>query len=99
MSKSLGEHEVEREDYSENFGVKSGSVNARIARTRERVVTPAEIASLPHLTGYVAFAGDRPITRVTLKPINFRQHTARFREASTFSRAAALGSASMPTSS
>ena len=35
---------------------------------RERVVMPSEIQALPALTGYLAFAGELPIARVTLTP-------------------------------
>lgn len=84
MSKALGEHEVERIDYSQTRAVRSDSTGERIVRTRERVVMPAEVAALPHLTGYVAFAGELPIARVVLTPTDFRQHTAPFVEPTTF---------------
>lgn len=66
MSKSLGEHEVERFRRSRTSG-RNRSVNTQIEHNRERVVMPAEIAGLPALTGYVALAGNYPIAKVKLK--------------------------------
>lgn len=79
MSLSLGEHEVERDKYSKSSG-KSNSTNKQLERTRERVVMPAEIANLPPLTAYIAFAGDHPITRVKLDFINFKTKEPSFME-------------------
>lgn len=66
MSLSLGEHEVERDRHSKNTG-RHHSTGRALERVRERVVMPAEIANLPDLTAYIAFAGDRPIAKVPLK--------------------------------
>jgi len=66
MSLCLGEHEVERVLYSHNHGERVSSTRS-IQTIRERVVTPTELAHLPELTAYVAFAGNLPITRVPLK--------------------------------
>jgi hypothetical protein len=43
-------------------------------------VLPSEIASLPDLTGYVAFAGDDPIARVKLDVVRFRDRAPAFEE-------------------
>lgn len=82
LSQSLGEHEVERENYSKNRGHKSGSTNTNttLERVRERVVMPSQIASLPELTGYVALAGNQPVSKITLRILNFANKTPRFQE-------------------
>lgn len=73
MSLSLGEHEVERERHSKSRQSKGSSVSRQINHERERVVLPSEIASLPALTGYLAFAGEFPIARITLAIMKFAQ--------------------------
>jgi type IV secretory pathway TraG/TraD family ATPase VirD4 len=74
LSRSLGEHEVERETVGESTSNRGGSHNRTTRIERERVVMPSEIQSLPELTGYVAFAEDIPIARVRLVP---QRHRAR----------------------
>ena len=71
LSRSLGEHEVERETVGETSNDRGGSRSRTIRIERERVVMPSEIQSLPELTGYVAFAGDIPIARVKLSPRHY----------------------------
>jgi type IV secretory pathway TraG/TraD family ATPase VirD4 len=68
LSRSLGEHEVERESHGETVNLRGGSRSRNTRIQRERVVMPSEIQSLPALTGYLAFAGELPIARVTLTP-------------------------------
>ncbi|MGH8746606.1 MAG: type IV secretion system DNA-binding domain-containing protein, partial [Burkholderiales bacterium] len=68
LSRSLGEHEVERETVGETANHQGGSRNRTARIERERVVMASEIQSLPELTGYVAFAEDVPIARVRLVP-------------------------------
>lgn len=79
MSKALGEHEVEREDCSRTIG-HHNSTNRKTVHARERVVMPAEIAALPDLTGYVAFAGSSPIAKVELKIVRFKDRVPAFVE-------------------
>ena len=79
MSQSLGEHEVEREALSRTTGQRGDSTSSQLQRTRERVVLPSEIASLPDLAGYLAFAGDHPIAKVEVKIIRFRKPNPRVR--------------------
>jgi type IV secretory pathway TraG/TraD family ATPase VirD4 len=66
LSRSLGEHEVERETHGETVNARGGSLSRNTRVERERVVMASEIQSLPALTGYLAFAGEFPIARVTL---------------------------------
>jgi len=71
LSKSLGEHEVERETQGESSNDRGGSRSRTTRIERERVVMPSEIQSLPELTGYLGFAGDLPIARVNLIPQHY----------------------------
>jgi len=71
LSKSLGEHEVERETQGESSNDRGGSRSRTTRIERERVVMPSEIQSLPELTGYLGFAGDLPIARVELVPRHY----------------------------
>jgi hypothetical protein len=80
MSQSLGDHEVERENFSKTTGHRGDSTSSQLQRARERVVFPSEIASLPDLTGYLAFAGDHPIAKVKLEIVRFRNRVAPFEE-------------------
>ncbi|MFW1916237.1 type IV secretion system DNA-binding domain-containing protein, partial [Acinetobacter sp. ULE_I064] len=79
MSKSLGEHEVIRENKQKN--TKSGTGTTITESThKEAVIMPAEIASLPILNAFISFAGDLPITRVKLKYNNFKINNEPFVE-------------------
>ena len=80
MSYSLGEHEVERDNQSESKGTKNTSTTHSIARIKERVVLPSEIMGLPDLSGYLALAGDYPITKFKLGILRFVSHTPAFEE-------------------
>jgi len=80
MSKSLGEHEVEREVISQQQVKSSKSDNKQLIQMRERVVMPSEISNLPNLTGFLAFASDYPITRIKLNIVNFKTNLKPFIE-------------------
>jgi type IV secretory pathway TraG/TraD family ATPase VirD4 len=84
MSQSLGEHEIEREDRSKSFAVRGSTTSIQLRRTRERVVLPSEIASLPDLTGYVAFAGDHPLAKVRLDILHFLDRAPSIQERQLF---------------
>ncbi|SHI11826.1 type IV secretion system DNA-binding domain-containing protein [Pollutimonas bauzanensis] len=86
MSTALGEHEVARPEYtdSRNPGGSRGT-SERLVRQTEPVVTPAQIQALAALTGYVAFAEDRPIAKFVLKPISFITKNPPFIERSDIS--------------
>ncbi|MCH1986473.1 type IV secretion system DNA-binding domain-containing protein [Achromobacter xylosoxidans] len=82
MSKALGEHEVARPEYTDSRNPGSSrSTSERLVRSTERVVTPAQIQVLPHLTGWLAFAGNRPISKFVLEPQTFAVRNAPFLEA------------------
>lgn len=72
MSKSLGEHEVERDNFSKSRSSKGTNRTMSLQTVRERVVMPTEISGLPDLNAYVAFAGDHPIARVAMEIIQFK---------------------------
>lgn len=98
MSKALGEHEVARPEYTDSRNPGSSrSTSERMVRSTERVVTAAQIQALPDLMGWVAFAGDRPIAKFKLEPINFAIRNAPFIQATRYgARGAAHLSANGP---
>lgn len=71
MSLSLGEHEVERETVNKTSQKGSAGTSRQQNHIRERVVMPSEIASLPDLKGYVAFAGAYDVASIQLTPLDF----------------------------
>ena len=71
MSLSLGEHEVERETVNKTSQKGSTGTSRQQTHVRERVVMPSEIASLPDLKGYLAFAGAYDVASIQLTPLNF----------------------------
>lgn len=91
MSMALGEHEVARPEYTDSRNPGSSrSTSERLVRSTERVVTAAQIQALPDLVGWVAFAGDRPISKFKLKAVSFAIRNAPFVQAK---RAGAHGAA------
>ena len=80
LSKALGEREVERDNYGSTRNLKGNSASTYAQRTREPVVLASDIASLPDLTGYLAYAGDQAIARVRLVYVQFRQRVPPFAE-------------------
>ncbi|WP_116522972.1 type IV secretion system DNA-binding domain-containing protein [Achromobacter insuavis] len=81
MSKALGEHEVARPEYTDSRNPGSArNTSERMVRSTERVVTLAQVQTLPDLTGWVAFAGDRPIAKFVLEPVTFAVRNAPFEE-------------------
>lgn len=73
MSKALGEHEVERDKRSRNSGAKGSGVSNSDERSRERIVTPTEIADLAPLQAFVAFAAQPYIARTTVEIQQFKR--------------------------
>jgi len=80
MSKGLGEQEVERYAYSTSEGDSRTNRSRQVKVDREPVVMPAQITNLPDLTAFVAFAGEAPIARSILKPIDFQKINAPYVE-------------------
>ena len=81
MSKSLGEHEVERErDSTSSKGFGSKSTSTQLERVRERIVMPSEIANQSRLKGWLALAEGYPICKIEINPLTFVQNTPAFVE-------------------
>ncbi|CAZ15896.1 type IV secretion system DNA-binding domain-containing protein [Xanthomonas albilineans] len=78
MSRSLGEHEVIRDDKSVQVGLRNSSRNTREKHEKERVVLPEQITSLPDLHAYMAFAGNYPIAKTVLEVQNFKEQVPAF---------------------
>lgn len=72
MSEALGNHEVERDKYSKSTGARTTTSRSEEVKP-EAVVTASEIASLPELTGFISFAGDYPVAKFKLEPLNFKR--------------------------
>lgn len=62
MSRTLGDHQVRREHSS--VGPSGNSKSEHI--TIERLILPSELQRLPDLVGYLARAGDYPISKVRI---------------------------------
>lgn len=74
VSKSLGEHEIERSRKSRNHKLgELGSQGQRDDLKIERVVMASELARLPNLEGFLSFPGDLPVARIKYKPIKFER--------------------------
>lgn len=86
LSKSLGEHEVERHKYSVSRSVGDRNTNDQNTPVTERVVTAAQIQAFDDLTGYVAFAGKYPISRFKLQFQPFAQVIEPFIESNQLKR-------------
>lgn len=81
MSTALGEHEVARPEYTDSRNPGSArNTSERMPIVKEVVVTPAQIQALPELTGWIAFAEDRPIAKFVLEPITFLKKNEPFIE-------------------
>lgn len=82
LSKALGEHEVERPDYTVSHSSGGRNTSDKVVRVRERVVMPSQIQEFPELVGYVAFAGNYPIAKVDLQYRPYKEHAPAFAESS-----------------
>lgn len=72
MTKSLGEHEVKRKSHSRSVSLtKAGSASESDRIQKEKAVLESEIMRLDDLNGYLAFPGNLPICRFTLKHQNY----------------------------
>ncbi len=82
MSRALGTHEVERDRHSRSnsSGAKGEGWGTSDEHKEERLVLASQIAGLPPLSGYLAFAGDRPIARVKLAIQPFAERNPGFVE-------------------
>lgn len=85
FSKSLGEHEVERDRDSRSVGMRNSSSSRQIVHERERVVAASELTSLPELAGYLAIVGDRPIAKFKTEYRRYKNRHPGFVERQTAS--------------
>lgn len=80
FSRSLGEHEVERERESRSSGVRYNNSGQQIVHEKERVVSPSELTSLPELSGYLALVGNMPIAKFKTEYVRFKNRVPGFVE-------------------
>ncbi|MEO4090740.1 type IV secretion system DNA-binding domain-containing protein [Acinetobacter pittii] len=73
MSKALGEMDVLRNNENSTSGSNNSSKSTSVVKYTERVVMPSELASLPELYLFIAFAGNMPVTRTKFNIINFKE--------------------------
>lgn len=77
MSKAIGSMQVLREKVSRSTG-NGNSKSVEVINYTEEVVLPSEIASLPILHLFIKFAGEYPVTRTKLTPIQFKEKNKGF---------------------
>ena len=77
MSKAIGSMQVLREKVSKSTG-NGNSKSVEVINYTEEVVLPSEIASLPILHLFIKFAGEYPVTRTKLTPIQFKEKNKGF---------------------
>ncbi len=80
FSRGLGEWDVERKQKSVSRTRQGTNRTKTTQRVKERVVLPSEIMNLPKLTGYLSLAGDYPLAKIKLKPMDFQTITPAFEE-------------------
>jgi len=72
-SRAFGEHELIRENASENASkmMKGHSYSEQV--TKERIILPSQIQALPDLEGYLKLAGGLPATQIKTKYVDRKQ--------------------------
>lgn len=70
-SEILGDHEVERYRISYQLGGRGGGRTRAGTHEKERMVMDSEISNLPDLTGYVMFAEEFPIAKITIPLLKY----------------------------
>ncbi|SAL60181.1 type IV secretion system DNA-binding domain-containing protein [Caballeronia humi] len=75
-SEILGKHHVERIQITTNAGARGGRSRHVVASPPEPVVLDSEISNLKDLEGYVLFAEDFPIARITLPYVKYPHRAA-----------------------
>lgn len=71
ISDGLGQCEIERTQMTHSNSKNGRTSSTACHRTVEPVVLPAELMSLPPLHGFLKFAGDYPIGKISLVPKNY----------------------------
>ncbi len=80
FSRGLGEQDLERVQTSTTQTRRGRQKTEVKQRVKERIVLPSEITNLPTLSGYLSLAGDYPIAKVKLKPLDLPKRTSPFEE-------------------
>ncbi len=79
-SRMLGEQEVIEQKLSRNMGQRLQGTNLNEQITKERIVLPGDISSLPDLYAYLKLAGGLPAARVQVPYVNPKKITPGFVE-------------------
>lgn len=69
LSMALGEREILRHEVSRSNGANGLGESRSLRHVKERLVLASEIAGLPNLQGFLALAGDEPVRRLQLSPV------------------------------
>lgn len=82
ISEGLGQSEVEREQFtrSSTRGRGHGGTSRSTQRSVEPLVLPSELMSLAPLHGYLKLAGDYPVAKVRLRPLDRAARVKSFKE-------------------
>lgn len=75
LSRSLGECEIDRQQYSRSEGPNGITKSVSSIRVLERIAIASQITELPNLSAFVTLAGDMPTQRIRVSPRNLPQVT------------------------
>ena len=65
-SEILGDQEVERWRVTHNMNLNGGGRSRHLSHEKERIIMDSEISNLNDLTGYIMFAEDFPVAKISL---------------------------------
>ena len=81
ISEGLGQSEVEREQFTRSArGRGDASTSRSTQRSVEPLVLPSQLMSLAPLHGYLKLAGDYPVAKVRLRPVDRAERVKSFKE-------------------
>ncbi len=70
ISRGLGEVEIERVHVTRNDGKNGQGTSRSRQRSKERLVTASELMNLAPLKGFIKLAGDWPVAKIELRPVD-----------------------------
>jgi len=70
ISRGLGEVEIERVHVTRNDGKNGQGTSRSRQRSKERLVTASELMNLAPLKGFIKLAGDWPVAKIELHPVD-----------------------------
>lgn len=72
LSDTFGDKEIQEKDESLSFGANSirDGISLQSKRTKQTIIMPSEITSLPDLTGYLRLPGSYPTAKIKLDIVN-----------------------------